>query len=228
MNHDAPDPHAKRVLRSSLLLAITNLLPLVGVIFLDWDVGALVVLYWSENLVIGFYTILKLVTLKGVLAVFPSLFFIIHYGGFCAVHGLFVIGLLFDEPIQFLNDEPWPLFLVFVQLLFDVVEQVFAMAPPAWIVAFIGLMISHGYSFVSNFLLGGEHYSATVSELMQAPYKRIFVLHVAVIAGGFGVMALGQPMVLLLALVGLKLAVDIKLHLREHRASREHRGSTAT
>ncbi len=219
MTVEAPVPLAARVQRSSLVLVATNLLPLAGVLFLDWDVGALVVLYWSENLVIGFYTILKFITLKGILAVFPSLFFIIHYGGFCAVHGLFVVSLLFDEPIRFGEDEPWPLFLVFIQLLLDVVEQVFAMAPSAWIVAFIGLMISHGYSFVSNFLLGGEYRSATVNSLMQAPYKRIVILHVAVLAGGFGVVALGQPLILLLALVGLKLAVDIKLHLREHGGS---------
>ena len=110
--------------RSALVLIISNLLPLGGVLFLDWDIGALVVLYWSENLVLGFYNILKMVAVKGLFATFPSLFFLIHYGGFCAVHGLIIIGMLFDEPMNIGNDAPWPLFLVFVQLLLDVIDQV--------------------------------------------------------------------------------------------------------
>ena len=54
---------------------------------------------------------------------------------------------------------------------------------------------------------------------MRAPYGRIVVLHVAIILGGFAVMALGEPVALLVVLVLLKLALDIKLHLREHSAT---------
>ncbi|MFT7286386.1 MAG: hypothetical protein ACI87W_000492 [Halieaceae bacterium] len=179
--------------------------------------GTLVVLYWSENLIIGFYNILKMGSTGGLAAVFPSLFFLIHYGGFCAVHGFFIIALLFDAPADIGNDGPWPLFLVFIQLLFDVVEQVLALAPREWIVAFLGLFVSHGYSFVSNFLMAGEREATTVNALMSAPYKRIVVLHIAVIAGGFAVMALGQPLLLLTVLVVLKTVMDIVLHQREHR-----------
>ena len=51
--------------RASLgLLVLVNLLPLVGVLWLDWDVAALMILYWSENLVLGFYTLLKMLTVS--------------------------------------------------------------------------------------------------------------------------------------------------------------------
>lgn len=210
-----PTPLRRRI--SLLLLIAANLMPLAGVLLLDWDVAALVVLYWSENLVLGFYNVLKMVSLKGVLAVFPALFFTFHYGAFCGVHGLFIVNLLFDSPASFGNDDPWPFFFVFIQLLLDVMEQVLALAPQAWLIAFFGLLISHGYSFVSNFLLGGERDRATIARLMNAPYQRIVVLHVAIIAGGFGVMALDEPLVLLLVLVALKLAMDIALHRRERQ-----------
>ncbi|WP_439102097.1 DUF6498-containing protein [Congregibacter sp.] len=204
--------------RLSLALLVTaNLLPLLGVLFFDWNVGALIILYWSENLVLGFYNILKMATSGGLSAVFPSLFFLIHYGGFCAVHGFFILSFLFDVPPSFGDAPPWPLFLIFLQLLFDVVEQVFALAPREWIIAFIGLFISHGYSFVSNFLMANEREVATVKGLMAAPYRRIVILHVAIIAGGFAVMSLGQPLFLLIILVGLKTVMDIALHLREHK-----------
>jgi ABC-type multidrug transport system permease subunit len=86
-------------------------------------------------------------------------------------------------------------------------------------VAFVGLLISHGYSFVSNFLLGGEREQASTRDLMSAPYKRIVILHVAIIAGGFAVAALGQPLVLLIVLIALKLVLDIALHRQERRRS---------
>ena len=207
----APDP--RRRLALFLLIAV-NLLPVFGVLFFGWDVGALVVLYWSENLILGAFTLLKMASVAGVMATFPGLFFLIHYGGFCAVHGLFILMLLLGGADM--GNLSWPFFLVFVELLLNVIEQVLALAPAEWVVAFIGLVISHGYSFVANFVLGGERDRATVRELMAAPYKRIVILHISVIAGGFGISALGAPLVLLLALVALKIVVDIALHRREH------------
>ena len=81
---------------------------------------------------------------------------------------------------------------------------------------FAGLFLSHGLSFVLNFIVGGEKDQATIKELMAAPYGRIVVLHIAIIAGGFGTMALGQPVILLVRLAVLKLGMDITLHLRAH------------
>ncbi|WOJ91998.1 DUF6498-containing protein [Congregibacter variabilis] len=199
------------------LLITANLLPLLGVLLFDWDVGALIILYWSENLILGAYNVIKMASVGGIQAVFPSLFFLMHYGGFCAVHGFFILRILFDAPTSFGDETPWPLFLVFLQLLFQVVEQVFALAPREWVIAFIGLTISHGYSFVSNFLIADERASATVNGLMAAPYKRIVILHITIIAGGFAIMSLGQPLFLLIVLVGLKTAMDVGLHVREHR-----------
>ena len=43
-----------------VVLVAGNLVPLFGVLFLDWDVGAIVTLYWAENVVIGGITILKM------------------------------------------------------------------------------------------------------------------------------------------------------------------------
>jgi hypothetical protein len=202
---------------SLALLVAANLLPLAGVLFLHWDIAALVVLYWSENLVLGFYTLLKMFTVNPLGAIPTGLFFAIHYGGFCAVHGLFILTLLIDDDAQVLGGDSWPLFLVFLQLLVEVVRQVLAHAPPHWLWAFAALMVSHGGSYMINFLAAGERERVTVRELMGAPYGRIAVLHVAIIAGGFAVMALGQPLALLIALVILKLGLDITLHLREHR-----------
>lgn len=218
---------------SLALLVAVNLLPVYGVLALGWDVGALVVLYWSENLVIGFYTLLKMLVKSPVGGLFSGLFFSIHYGGFCAVHGLFILTLLIDPEAGILAGDSWPLFLVFIQLLVDVCRQVLAHAPPAWLLAFAGLMLSHGVSFAVNFLGAGERERLDVRALMMAPYGRIVITHLTVLLGGAATMALGQPLSMLLVLVSLKIGVDIVLHLREHRkaargAAPEPAGVTAS
>ena len=43
-----------------IALLAANAIPLFGVLFLEWDAFFIVLLYWSENLVIGFYNILKI------------------------------------------------------------------------------------------------------------------------------------------------------------------------
>lgn len=207
------------------MLVLVNLLPLAGVLLLDWDVAALMVLYWSENLVLGFYTLLKMLVVSPLGALGMGTFFAIHYGGFCAVHGLFIASILLDAGIDPMPDEPWPLFLVFPQLLVNVVRQVLEYAPPEWLFAFAALYVSHGVSFVVNFLFGRERDELSLKQLMSAPYGRIVLLHIAILLGGFAVMSLGQPVAMLAVLVLLKLGLDVGLHLREHRALAARQGS---
>ncbi len=213
--------HRSTITLAALVLA--NLVPLFGVLRLDWDVGSVVVLYWAENLVIGFYTVIKLLLAAGPKGLFLVLFFIMHYGGFCGVHGLFVLGLtgFGGESAQFSPGTDWPGPLVFPQMLLNVARQVLAAAPDALLWAIAALLLSHGLSFLLNYLGNREHEGQTTKTIMTAPYKRIVVLHIAIIAGGFLVMSLGSPVGLLIALVALKIAMDIMLHRRSHRTGQD-------
>lgn len=197
-------------------LILANLVPLVGVLAWDWDVAPLVIFYWSENIVLGVYTLVKMIHNSPVGGIFMGMFFLIHYGGFCAVHGLFVLALTREEMPNLLEGEVWPFFLIFVQLLVAVVGYVLEIAPPEWLLGFAALFVSHGVSLVFNYFGGEEYKEQDIQSLMMAPYKRIVVLHIAIIAGGFAVMALGSPVWLLVILVILKIGLDIYLHLREH------------
>lgn len=198
-------------------LVLANLLPLVLVLVLDWDVAALMILYWSENLILGFYTLARMLLVSPLGGLGLGAFFCIHYGGFCAAHGLFLLTMLLDVDIDPIGDNPWPLFLVFVQMLVNVVREVLAQAPASWLWAFAALFVSHGFSFVRNYLGHRERDVAQLGKLMTAPYARIVILHVVVIVGGMLVMQLGESVYMLLLLVALKIAVDVKLHLRERR-----------
>ena len=200
-------------------LVLANLVPLFGVLYLDWDVGSIVVLYWVENLIIGGYTVLKMLVTGKAGALPLILFFCVHYGGFCAIHGVFVLeltqfaGITTSEPLA--QDGHGP--QVLVQMSLNLVQQIIAAAPREFLWAVLALLLSHGTSFVLLFLGQGEYRRSTLRKLMNAPYKRIAVLHIAVIAGGFLVVKMGSPLGLLIALVALKTGMDIMLHRRSHR-----------
>ena len=210
-------------------LIVANLLPLVGVVWLGWDAFAICLLYWAENIVIGAYSVLRIVLANmdkpvehlAKIVVIP--FFLIHFGGFCAVHGIFLLVRFAPEgQVKGLSPEdPWPVFLVFVQLLWLVAAEVWRSMPAGmgWPVA--GLALSHGISFVRYYLVRKECERATMRRQMERPYARIVVLHITIVAGGFLVKAVGSPVVLLFVLVALKTSLDVYLHNRSHRPGSE-------
>lgn len=203
-----------------LALLLANLVPVFGVLYLDWDVGSIVVLYWAENLIVGAYTLLKMLVAGKLHALPLMLFFTIHYGGFCAIHGLFVLKLTGFAGELTAQAHNWPGPLLLVEMFIDLSQQVLAAAPRQLLWACLALLISHGASFLLLFIGQQEFRQHTVKQLMNAPYKRVAVLHIAVIAGGFLVQTAGSPLGLLLALVALKTFMDIMLHNRSHADSR--------
>jgi len=209
-----------------LALVAANLLPIYGVVAFGWDAFHIVLLYWAENLVIGFYNVLKIACARveppianaGKLFLIP--FFIVHYGGFAAVHGMFIFLLLSKGDASRAMDvgsHPWPCFLVFVQLLLGVIRHCWDVIPADMKYAIGALFLSHGVSFVYNYIIGGEYVTAKPRDLMGQPYSRVVVMHIAVLAGAFISAALGSPAGVLVVLVGLKTVMDVRYHLREHR-----------
>jgi len=206
-----------------IALLFTNIIPLVGVLFFKWDAFVIVLLYWAENLAIGFYNVLKIAFVKvpnpaehlGKLFIIP--FFIVHYGGFMAIHGVFILVMFKKSDDFFPGHDAWPCFFVFVQLLINVIREAYLSIPPDARYVILAMFISHGISFGYNYLYRGEYAKVDGRQLMGQPYGRIVVMHIAIIAGGFVTAALGSPLGLLVILVVLKTIIDVKLHLREHR-----------
>lgn len=134
-------------------------------------------------------------------------FFAVHYGGFCVGHGLFVFLLLGG------NKEMMGGGIGIDQLSELITEAV--STGGVW--AALALVISHLFSFFTNYLGKRENRRTVVPILMFAPYGRIVVLHIAIIFGAFAIMALGSPVFLLVLLITGKTLLDIKLHIRSHR-----------
>ena len=195
---------------TTIALVAANLLPLAGVLFFGWDLAHVMVLYWAESAIIGVYTALKLCVVGKIAAVFAVPFFIGHFGSFMAAHFVFVYGIF----VRGLQSGPadW-----------GAPEALVAVFQPLW-PALLALTVSHGVSFVVNFIGRGERAGETIETLMIGPYKRIIVMHFTVIVGGVLVMLLATPLPALVLLVLLKTAVDLHFHRREH-AGKQGRSS---
>lgn len=191
---------------SVIALLLANLVPVFGVLFFDWEVFPLLLLFWSENVIIGVFNVFKMLVAgpNTALKFFLVPFFCVHYGMFTAVHGVFVLAL-FGGKMRGAMGFPTP------ALFWESIRE----NQLAW--AVIGLAVSHGISFVTNFIQGGEYKRTNTPALMIQPYGRIFVLHLTIILGGGLMMLLRSPMAGLLLLVALKILLDLRAHLAERK-----------
>lgn len=204
---------------STLVLVVANLVPLVGVVFFGWDLHSLLVVYWLESAVVGASFAAKIRRAEGEddPADLPSIrfndrpvgaflgssnrqilaFFCTHYGLFWVVHGVFVLAFpgIFPE----LNPA----------------------RPRVVGLAAVGLVAYHVVSYRVNFVGDREYERAGPVTLMVEPYRRVFVLHVTVVAGAFGVAIVGSPVGALVVMVVLKTLLDLRGHWREHDRARQ-------
>ncbi|MDJ0975249.1 MAG: DUF6498-containing protein [Planctomycetota bacterium] len=196
---------------TAIVLVLVNLIPIVGVFAFDWKVGTILAIYWLENVAIGLLNVVKILMARGGDAgehaskFFLAPFFCVHYGIFTVVHGAFVFSV-FQEGGPFGDD-------------FNFMQGPFAGAVDAvahlWL-PFLTLFASHLFSFIYNFVGRGEYRVKSPSDMMQAPYARVIVLHVTILFGGFVTMAMGSPKPVILLLVLAKTLGDTHFHLREH------------
>jgi hypothetical protein len=197
---------------STVLLLGANAVPLLGVLFLGWDLFSIMVLYWAENGIIGLLNIPKIllasgeitnpdtpvgtssdtVTLPATVNTAAKLlmipFFIFHYGLFWAVHGAFVFAL-------------------------------FGPARGPTVTVALGVLVlfaSHAASFLVNYVGRHEYLKTSPSQQMSQPYSRILILHFTILGGGFLTLLLGAPVAALAVLVAIKTVIDLRAHIREH------------
>jgi Family of unknown function (DUF6498) len=212
---------------SAILLVAVNAIPIIGVAFWDWSLMMILVLYWIESGIVGVINVFKISRAQGggdgpavsvdgnrvtirISGMASGMgrssvvgFFILHYGIFWVVHGVFIFllplfaglstGLLLG-PMDF---GPLPLDGLLLSALL--------------------LAASHTVSYFTNYLGRGEYLRVTPTGQMMSVYGRVVALHVTVVAGAALIGAFGAPIAALYLLVGIKTAIDLVLHLREHR-----------
>jgi len=195
------DPPKNPFTPSILLLIAANLVPLAGTAFFGWRLSDVMVLYWAESAVIGLFNVLKIVKIGGWPGLFAAIFFLGHFGGFMAVHFLFIYGIFVEG---FVGDGPS-----------GSLSEVFGLFVALW-PALLALFVSHAYSYFSNFLGRREYQSHTVKDQMSDPYSRIVFMHLVLIFGGGLALVLGEPTLVIIGVILLKIVFDVRAHLKQH------------
>ncbi|MBN1162461.1 hypothetical protein JXA34_01815 [Patescibacteria group bacterium] len=207
--------------KSSFFLILSNLYPIYGVIFLNWDVRSILALFWAETGVIGVYMLLKTLLIwnlhplgkakikykpkvvfsnfiiTSILKLFVIPFFVLHFGGFMLVHGIFLSSFFFTDYTQGAD----------IQSLFQYLNLV---SP-----GIIFLFISHGLSFIFNYIGKKEYRMAGWDNITTNPYKRVAVMHFSLIFGGFAFFLFQRSTIMLVFMILLKIVLDLNAHIRE-------------
>ena len=189
---------------SVLALVVANLIPVAGAAFLGWELSDVMVLYWAESAVIGLFNIAKIAVIGRWAALFAGPFFAGHFGAFMAVHFLFVYTIFVEG---FRGSGP-------SGSLSEVLSLFIGLWP-----ALLALVVSHGYSFFANFLGKQEYRAKTMKTQMTEPYSRIVFMHMVLIFGGGLAMALGEPTLVILGVIALKIILDVKAHVKQRRSA---------
>jgi hypothetical protein len=185
-----------------------NALPLWGVLAGEWSIGALMVLFWLENVFAGFATAARMAALPGPTVLqgmkFVAVpFFAVHYGGFALVHALFVFAQFVPEGAT-VWAEPgfWPAVAIAAAVQGWQAWQAHRATVPAP-VSEAARQAGHRDPRIAR------EQAMPLMRLMLEPYLRVGILHVVIVIGAVVSLLLGTPLASLVLLILLKAAYEI-------------------
>lgn len=188
--------------KSIKALIAANAITIVLAVVENWDLRELMFIYWTQSVVIGFFSYQRMLDLKqfsteGVrqngCRVEPTektkksmaSFFLLHYGAF---HAFYLVFILAADKREFQDSY----FFVMV------CAAVFA--------------LNHWYSYRENREKDADR-KPNIGTIMLFPYARIVPMHLTLIAGGS---MNSESTLVLLMFLGLKTAADVVMHMIEH------------
>ncbi len=204
------------ITKNKLLSALfANTIPIIGVLFWQWSAISILLAYWLENFVIGWFVLLKMRRAKknyavneqnklvpgGPLRVVSKIehtiipfFFVIHYSAFMWGHYGFlgVIASSANEPLVF----NYTILLSVLPLLY-----------------------THYLEYRDNYVAIKAYEFLPLTRLMLSPYRRIVVMHLTIILGSFPIIWGAQyfPQITIV-LVLFKIFFDVKSQDREAKS----------
>ena len=206
---------------------VANLIPLVGVLYWQWDTFQLLMLYWMETVIIAFWTIRRLARLpedqlgtmtvngkvRAATAFALSGFFTLHAGMFILVHLLFLFVLFSGE--WFKRVHGFGNF--FSELL--VVNGIWLALLVMFLAGWISYLVNETPSYPRKMerglypkkvvTQGAESQTGdAVGAIIGGLYVRIVIMQIAIIAGGIFAHSHGSIAPLLIV-IGFKTLFDL-------------------
>jgi hypothetical protein len=220
----------KNLTPTDLLLIAALLVPVYGVLFLEWEPRKIFFIYCLESLLIGLFTLIKMGITTSVKkkdiwenngsktmmhGSFFMLFFFVHYGFFMAIQ-IFI----FSKTMS-LNGK-------------EMTITDFLLHWPAYIgnegyIALGIFVLAYGAKQMTEFVLSGQYKTVSLSSIMFEPYLRVFIQQFTVILGSFFLLFnAGKLFILVFALARIAFEVllqyDVKIkealsNLNQERSS---------
>lgn len=182
-----------------VFIVVSNLLILAGSLIWGWDLLTMMLVFWLESAIIGFYTLLKLFAVNPPVALFVLPFYLFHFGCFLAVYLVAVLTVFAPPPsraqlVPFLKSS-----LLNLPVLLGAVP----------------LFISHGVSFYKNFWPRRELWENKLNDIALEPYPRIMLWCPVLLAAAAAVHYLGggRPQYGYPVVILAKACADIYSHL---------------
>ena len=206
---------------STIALVAANLIPLIGALFFGWNAILILALFWIENLIIGFFNVIKFLSIAAIQkqpkALFLCAFFMLHYGAFCSVHGAVlwdILGLEKLDKALYFNFEWMGITELFSEGAVVFLAFIDKFQPQIWF-GIAALAASQFVNFIEYFILRGEIFNTQAKDLMAKPYAQIIILHGGLIIGAAAVEKFGSPVWLLLVIIAFKITVEVVMHQRK-------------
>ncbi|MBE3120826.1 MAG: hypothetical protein IMZ43_11140 [Thermoplasmata archaeon] len=191
---------------SAKMLLLSNLLTIVIAILFHWSILTLLWGYWLQSIIIGLFTVVKLLVFGYrnkhqrllLTAVRDSIFFSVHYGIFHFVYLIFLYFFSTSGISGFHFRQPDYIGITFIGVLF---------------------FVNHLYSFLKNYVLEKKRIGKSTNQIFLEPYKRIFPMHLIIIAAGFfSAMVPSAEIPLIIVFLLLKTLADLKSHEILHQS----------
>lgn len=200
---------------SEISLILVNIFILVELFFFGLNTFSILFIYWFENIIIWLFYIFKqlvpwprplvyqALNLLSDLIIFPF---------------IMLIQLALMGSLQ-LSSFTWNINFIY-NLIITSLFNIMVVSSPYFIFTCILLFLSHGISFYKNFLKGGEWIDPNPKEILIGPYRRIFVMQLAIIFGVIFILITGIPKIAISFFILLKIIADLMAHRKERRLAK--------
>lgn len=221
-------------------LVLVNLIPLIGVLLWEWNPLNIIIIYWAETGIIGFYNVFKIkmaqklddvsknsapITIEFysdsnhrkssslfndsnkksetvIQSQYYPQFFIALLLIIMAVHG-FIIYYLFNFSnfsSIFSNTHVFSSSISIKDLIFPILL----------------LFISHGISFIFNFIGQKEYLAVSPREQMNIINERFIIMQLVVFVGMLAIGLISNYTLLIVVMVLIKIKLDLDAHIARH------------
>ncbi len=224
---DSPPPGSGSSARvgPQLLLIAANLVPLVGVLFLGWDLLSILLLYWLETLLMSIFAMLRVLRQSGVRALGSVLVFLLIFLCLGAAHiaGLMVLAAGLGETgsatpnLSAVADAP--LFAALQTLYFGALEWIALDRPELLQYGLPAIVIGQIAGLWPEATLAVDRGPVSDQAILRQALVRVITLHLALLFGTAVIAALLVDALfpVLALLILLKLLFDLRAQSRSRQ-----------